>query len=57
LEQDLFPRWLQEGNYIRAFVHSGRCVDIGTPDRYRFAQDILANVEVQETAPRGQSRL
>jgi mannose-1-phosphate guanylyltransferase len=45
LEEELFPRWLAEGKNIRAFHHSGRCIDIGTPERYLHAQDALANVE------------
>lgn len=27
LEEELFPRWLAEGKYIRAFSHAGCCVD------------------------------
>jgi D-glycero-alpha-D-manno-heptose 1-phosphate guanylyltransferase len=46
LEEELFPRWLAEGKYLRAFSHPGKCVDIGTPERYQTAQDILANVEI-----------
>ena len=45
LEQDLFPCWLERGSYLRAYVFWGRCVDIGTPERYRDAQQSLANVE------------
>jgi NDP-sugar pyrophosphorylase family protein len=45
LEEELFPRWLAEGKNIRAFLYSGRCIDIGTPERYRDAQLTLANVE------------
>jgi mannose-1-phosphate guanylyltransferase len=45
LEKELFPRWLAEGKYLRAFVHSGECIDIGTPERYQSAQVSLANVE------------
>jgi NDP-sugar pyrophosphorylase family protein len=45
VESELFPRWLVEGRHVRAFVHAGHCVDIGTPERYQAAQDILANVE------------
>jgi mannose-1-phosphate guanylyltransferase len=48
LEQELFPRWLEEGKHIRTFVSSGRCVDIGTPERYLTAQESLANVEVEQ---------
>lgn len=47
VEQELFPRWLAEGRDIRAFVHTGACVDIGTPERYQVAQDVLANVEAE----------
>jgi NDP-sugar pyrophosphorylase family protein len=45
LENELFPRWLETGTNMRAFVHGGRCIDIGTPDRYQDAQQLLANVE------------
>lgn len=45
LEEELFPRWLAEGKNIRAFHHSGTCIDIGTPERYLSAQETLANVE------------
>jgi len=49
LETDLFPRWLAEGKYLRAFNHPGQCIDIGTPERYQNAQVTLANVEVAGT--------
>jgi mannose-1-phosphate guanylyltransferase len=45
LEEELFPQLLAEGRNIRAFHHSGRCIDIGTPERYLNAQVTLANVE------------
>ena len=45
VERDLFPQWLAEGKDIRAFVHSGACLDIGTPERYQLAQDVLASTE------------
>jgi NDP-sugar pyrophosphorylase family protein len=45
LEEELFPRWLAEGKNIRAFHHSGTCIDIGTPERYLHAQETLANAE------------
>jgi NDP-sugar pyrophosphorylase family protein len=51
LEEELFPRWLADGKYIRAFRHPGSCVDIGTPERYQIAQERLANVEVDEAFP------
>jgi NDP-sugar pyrophosphorylase family protein len=44
LERELLPRWLQQSKYIKGFVCPGRCIDIGTPERYRNAQDTLANV-------------
>jgi NDP-sugar pyrophosphorylase family protein len=45
LEKEVFPRWVSEGKDIRAFVWAGSCVDIGTPERYRDAQNLLAGVE------------
>lgn len=45
LEEELFPRWLAEGKNVRAYLHEGRCIDIGTPERYLGAQETLANVE------------
>jgi NDP-sugar pyrophosphorylase family protein len=45
LERELFPQWLAMGKHLRAFRHPGVCIDIGTPERYRGAQDLLANVE------------
>jgi NDP-sugar pyrophosphorylase family protein len=57
LERELLPRWLKEGNCIQGFVHAGTCVDIGTPERYQGAQDILANTEVQESASQSEASL
>jgi mannose-1-phosphate guanylyltransferase len=51
LEHDLFPRWLGGGKRIQAFVCSSACIDIGTPDRYRGAQDALANAEFLGSTP------
>jgi NDP-sugar pyrophosphorylase family protein len=45
LERELFPRWLAARRNIRVFVHPGKCIDIGTPERYQVAQDLLAAVE------------
>jgi NDP-sugar pyrophosphorylase family protein len=45
LEEELFPRWLAVGKNVRAYHHEGRCIDIGTPERYLSAQEALANVE------------
>ena len=57
LEQDLFPRWLDKGKRIQAFVCPSRCVDIGTPDRYQSAQDVLAKAELEASASRTESQL
>jgi mannose-1-phosphate guanylyltransferase len=51
LENELFPRWLEAEKDMRTFLHDGRCVDIGTPDRYQFAQQLLANVEADTGSP------
>ena len=45
IERELIPKWIREGRRIRALVHSGKCVDIGTPERYQAAQKILADIE------------
>jgi len=45
LEQDVFPRWIAEGRFVRAHSDEARCVDIGTPERYWLAQAILARAE------------
>jgi NDP-sugar pyrophosphorylase family protein len=52
LEEELFPRWLAEGKSIRAFVVPGKCIDIGTPERYQSAQDLLASAEAGGSALR-----
>jgi D-glycero-alpha-D-manno-heptose 1-phosphate guanylyltransferase len=57
LEQDLFPRWLDEGKHIQAFVCPSRCVDIGTPERYQGAIDVLANAELELSASVRESHL
>jgi hypothetical protein len=41
---------LRQGKCIKGFVCSGRCVDIGAPERYRNAQSSLAKVEM-DTSP------
>jgi mannose-1-phosphate guanylyltransferase len=51
LEEELFPRLLTEGRNIRAFHHTGKCIDIGTPERYLSAQATLANVELGGFTP------
>jgi mannose-1-phosphate guanylyltransferase len=55
LEKELFPRWIEEGKYIRAFVSLNKCVDIGTPERYQGAQESLANVEAETIVPVGEN--
>jgi NDP-sugar pyrophosphorylase family protein len=57
LERELLPQWLRQGKYIKGFVFSGRCVDIGTPERYRSAQDMLANVEVDTSTTQHEGQL
>ena len=47
LEKEVFPQWMSEGKEVQAFIFSGKCIDIGTPDRYRVAQDVLAEVETE----------
>jgi mannose-1-phosphate guanylyltransferase len=46
LERELFPAWIANGRRIRAFIHAGKCVDIGTPERYQSAQGTLAGAEL-----------
>jgi NDP-sugar pyrophosphorylase family protein len=57
LEQEIFPRWLAEGKHLSAFVHSGPCVDIGTPERYWGAQHSLADVEAGNTVVQSEGKL
>ena len=52
LEKELFGRWIAEGRQIRALIHPGTCIDIGTPERYQKAQEILFGVEVGTTTRR-----
>ena len=49
LEEHLFPKWLVTGNTSRLLCSPARCIDIGTPVRYREAQGLLANVESAES--------
>lgn len=53
LERELFPLWIRAGLAVRAFFHSGHCVDIGTPDRYQIAQSLLANAEIETNSVSG----
>lgn len=57
LENELFPRWLGEGSRLKAFVGAHRCVDIGTPDRYQSAQQILATVERELGEPNREGQI
>lgn len=57
LERELLPRWLKEGKFINGFISVGKCIDIGTPERYRSAQDVLANAEIKTHAPQCEGRL
>lgn len=50
LEVELFPQWLAEGKTIEAMVCDGRCIDIGTPERYQMAQEALRDVELEKNA-------
>jgi len=47
LEEQLFPQWLADGKSIEGFVCEGRCLDIGTPERYEKAQRALEQVELE----------
>jgi mannose-1-phosphate guanylyltransferase len=51
LEKELFPKWIEEGRNIRGFIWPGTCVDIGTPDRYRAAQQLLGSIEAGTDTP------
>ena len=50
LERELIPGWLRRGNDITGFVFRGKCIDIGTPQRYQSAQGFLATAELDLTA-------
>ncbi|HZO99478.1 MAG TPA: nucleotidyltransferase family protein [Terriglobia bacterium] len=56
LERELLPRWLQNGKTIKGFICSGRCTDIGTPERYRLAQELLASAETDTHEVGGEIR-
>jgi NDP-sugar pyrophosphorylase family protein len=51
LEAELFRRWRAESRNIRAFAWLGSCINIGTPERYWSAQEVLGNIEDGESAP------
>ncbi len=39
LEREMMPRWIERG--VHGYVHPGKLVDIGTPERWREAQTTL----------------
>jgi NDP-sugar pyrophosphorylase family protein len=47
LEEQLFPQWLADGKSVEGFVCQGKCLDIGTPERYMKAQHALEKVELE----------
>ena len=47
LEEQLFPQWLAAGRSFEGFVFEGRCLDIGTPERFQKAQGLLEKVELE----------
>jgi len=51
LERELLPGWLKDGRSIRVFVGQNVCVDIGTPERFQAAQQVLANAERNAAKP------
>jgi D-glycero-alpha-D-manno-heptose 1-phosphate guanylyltransferase len=57
LETEVLPRWLRERKCIKGFVCQGRCIDIGTPERYQSARNALANLEVDAMVPQCEGQL
>jgi NDP-sugar pyrophosphorylase family protein len=57
LEHDTLPAWLNQGRRIKAFFCSSPCVDIGTPDRFASAQQLLAKVESGADDPARERRV
>lgn len=47
LEEKLFPQWLADGKDVEGFIFEGRCLDIGTPERFRKAQGLLEKIEAE----------
>ena len=56
LEREVLPVWIREA-HISGFVHSGTCMDIGTPQRYLDAQVALAKSEDNSPAFRSDGSL
>lgn len=47
LENDMIPKWLDEGRRLGGFVNDGYFIDIGVPeDYYRFIEDVKRGVVV-----------
>jgi len=57
LERELVPGWLMRGKRIVAMVDRAACIDIGTPERYRDAQTVLAEVEEPAGSPASFARI
>jgi D-glycero-alpha-D-manno-heptose 1-phosphate guanylyltransferase len=57
LERELLPQWLRQAKSIKGFIHVGRCFDIGTPERYWDAQQLLADAELKASVPRSEAQL
>jgi NDP-sugar pyrophosphorylase family protein len=47
LEEKLFPQWLADGRDVEGFIFEGRCLDIGTPERFRKVQGLLEKIEAE----------
>ena len=56
LERELIPGWLHKSMLITGFICSGACLDIGTPDRYRDAQTLLAGIEADARIPQSEGQ-
>ncbi len=47
LENEMIPRWMEEGRRLGGFVNDGYFIDIGIPeDYYRFMDDVEKGVLV-----------
>ena len=47
LENEMIPRWMQEGRKLCGIVNDGYFVDIGVPEDYfRFQKDVEKGVVV-----------
>lgn len=45
LENEMIPRWMEEGKRLGGFVNDGYFIDIGVPDDYfRFQEDVKRGV-------------